>query len=376
MLKILYGLNATGNGHICRSREIVSRLKRLGHDVRVIVSGGNPRLDLQDFEPYVVYRGFTFVTARGRLQYLKTALQVNLAQFYRDLSSVDPSGLDLVITDFEPISARVAKRHGIPSLGIGHQYAFVYGVPMTWGNPLARYILRRYAPSDYPIGLHWHHFGFPVLPPIVPRTLKRRGPAESNKTLVYLPWEDPAQMSQEMRALTTHEFTIYHATIDRARDEANLHLRPPSRAGFLADLESSGGVITNAGFELPSEALHLGCRLLVKPLRGQMEQESNALALVRLGLGTATQKLDAGTIGEWLDGPPISPQPFPDVAGEIARWIDRGRWDDGAGLAKSLWGEAEKITGRGGRPESDSAPAALEPLPRGVRRPSGAGRAI
>ncbi len=44
-------------------------------------------------------------------------------------------GLDLVITDFEPISARVARRHRVPAIGIGHQYAFVFRIPAGRGNP-------------------------------------------------------------------------------------------------------------------------------------------------------------------------------------------------------------------------------------------------
>lgn len=336
-MKILYGLNGTGYGHVCRSREIIRRLKRLGHDVCVIFSGGAPRLDLEDFTPYMVYRGFTFVTVQGKLDYLKTAMQVNLPRFYRDLRSLDGSGLDLVITDFEPLSSRLARRYGVPSIGIGHQYAFVYGIPTARGNPLGRFVLNRYAPSDHPIGLHWHHFGFPILPPIVPEGLEREALCQSNKILVYLPWEDLDWMSHELRPLATHDFYIYDARCERAIDDGHLHYRPSSRAAFLDDLVDSSGVMCNAGFELPSEALHLGKKLLVKPLHGQMEQESNAMALAGLNLGTATEELTTETIESWLRSPALTPRDYPDVAGEIVRWIDSGRWDDGASLARSLW---------------------------------------
>ena len=336
-MKILYGLCGTGYGHVCRSREIIRRLKQRGHDVRVIFSGGAPQLNVEDFEPFVVYRGFTFVTARGRVRYLKTALQVNLLRFYRDLGSLDASDLDLVITDWEPISSRVARRRGIPSIGIGHQYAFVFRIPTARGNPLARFVLRRYAPADYPIGLHWHHFDFPILPPIVPDGLRRKDCSGDRKILVYLPWEDSERVSRELRAIRTHDFYIYHPECKRPSDEGNLHLRPPSRAGFLDHLEQSRGVICNAGFELPSEALHLGKRLLVKPLKGQMEQESNALALSLLGLGTSVRALSAEAVGDWLDGSEITPTGYPNVADELVRWIESRRWDDGASLARSLW---------------------------------------
>lgn len=45
------------------------------------------------------------------------------------------------------------------------------------------------------------------------------------------------------------------------------------------DLTDCSGVIANAGFARSSESLYLGKKLLVKPLEGQLEQESNGLAL-------------------------------------------------------------------------------------------------
>ena len=40
-MKILFGVQGTGNGHISRSRELVRKLKADGHDVDVIISGRN-----------------------------------------------------------------------------------------------------------------------------------------------------------------------------------------------------------------------------------------------------------------------------------------------------------------------------------------------
>lgn len=104
-MKILYGVQATGNGHICRSREVVSELKLRGHEVQVILSGRKPDLlrEMEVFEPYTVRRGLTFVTLKGKLNPLRTAMQLNFPRFFRDIASFDPSGFDLVVTDFEPI---------------------------------------------------------------------------------------------------------------------------------------------------------------------------------------------------------------------------------------------------------------------------------
>ena len=49
-------------------------------------------------------------------------------------------------------------------------------------------------------------------------------------------------------------------------------LRPLNREAFVADLISSARVIANTGFTFISEALHLGRKILTKPLTQQTEQ--------------------------------------------------------------------------------------------------------
>ena len=51
-------------------------------------------------------------------------------------------------------------------------------------------------------------------------------------------------------------------------------------------------MICGAGFELAGESLQLGKKLLVKPLKGQFEQLSNALALEKLQLARIMRRLD------------------------------------------------------------------------------------
>ena len=341
-MKILYGVQATGNGHICRSREVIANLKRLGHDVRVLFSGNIPALihETEVFEPYEVRKGLTFVTRKGRLKYLETAAQLRFAHFMRDIRSYDAAGLDLVITDFEPISARIAKRNGIPSIGIGHQYAFTYDIPMTVGNPLGLFILRNFAPAEYMVGLHWQHFNQPILPPIVPDHFPESWSAGEKNILVYLPFEDLEETGNILRDIGSHTFRIYHGSCNEAVERKNLHFLPYSRDGFLRDLCECNGVICNAGFELPSEALYLGKKILVKPLGGQIEQESNALVLAQLGLATVVAKLDESRVREWLtrnNDSTARGMHYPNVAEHLAAWIDSRRWNDVAELAESVW---------------------------------------
>jgi uncharacterized protein (TIGR00661 family) len=339
-MKILYGVQTTGNGHISRSRELIRELKNLGHTVQVLLSGRKPAMpsELKDFEPYQRLRGLTFCTRRGRLRYFQTAFSLNFWQLYRDIASFDGSSFDLVITDFEPISARIARRKSLPSIGVGHQYAFVHAVPMAGDSLLSRFIIKNFAPADHPVGLHWHHFDQPILPPIVPRRINGSDKRIDNKILVYLPFEQLNDILALLKPFGSHEFFIYHS-LTRAEDRDNLHLRPYSRVGFLNDLTECSGVISNAGFELASEAMHLGKKILVKPLAGQMEQISNALAITFLELGMTMSRLNRFMVADFLNRPAGPPIKFPNVARLIAKWIESGQWEDVAGLAKLAWQE-------------------------------------
>jgi uncharacterized protein (TIGR00661 family) len=338
IMNILFGVQATGNGHISRSREVVRNLKKMGHTVTSIISGRDPSLlwGMEDFEPFTTFRGITFSTNRGRIQYIKTALQLRLFEYLKDARSIDASGYDLVITDFEPISARVAKLNGITSMGIGHQYAFPYDIPMADVTPLALFVIKHFASADYSVGLHWHHFNQPILPPIVPRMDYKKIPIQENKILVYLPFEELPDIKSLLIPFSSHDFYVYNKDVTPGQ-ERNLFLRPYSRDGFLNDLMECNGVITNAGFELASETFHMGKKILVKPLSGQMEQASNAMAIDMLKLGMSMKSLDGSIVSQFLKSNPTSPMGYPDVAAMIAEWIGKGDWEDMNGLVKETW---------------------------------------
>jgi UDP:flavonoid glycosyltransferase YjiC (YdhE family) len=97
-------------------------------------------------------------------------------------------------------------------------------------------------------------------------------------------------------------------------------------------------VVCNSGFELISECLHWGKPVLTKPLHGQMEQLSNALALEQLGYASRCNKLSISTLHDWLEAAATpAARRFPDVAAALAGWLAGGCRDSAARLVESLW---------------------------------------
>ena len=175
-MNILYGVNATGNGHISRSRITISELKKRGHNVTVLFSGRHVKdfFDLEEFRPYIIKQGFTFVFKKGKLNVFKTLLNIDLIQFVRDVFKIKKE-YDVVITDFEPISAYAARKLGIHCIGIGHQYSFLKKIPKSFKMKLASlFFLRFYTPINSTISSHFYHFNQSILPPFIEKGLKTK----------------------------------------------------------------------------------------------------------------------------------------------------------------------------------------------------------
>lgn len=364
-MRILYGVQATGQGHISRARAMARALAPLDIEVDWLFSG-RPRERLFDMEPFAGFahrRGLTFATRAGGIHYLGTVTGNNLFQFAREVHSLRLARYDAIVTDFEPVSAWAGRLAGVPTIGIGHQYAFGDGTPVRGGNLLSRFIMRHFAPVDTPLGLHWHPYADNVLPPILdlPPLPREQG----DHVLVYLPFEDQAAVTAWLRRFPAQRFLQYAPGLEHA-ECGNVRLHPTSVHAFKGDLASSRGVICNSGFELISECLQWRKPVLTKPLAGQMEQLSNALALTRLGYARTISDLCGDALERWLAAPG-NPPPlrFADVSGTLARWLAGGCRERVGELHRQLWPQAGRpalaATSRanGAQGEGDSRRAAF-----------------
>ena len=286
-----------------RSRITISELKKRGHNVTVLFSGRKVKdfFDLEEFRPYIIKKGFTFVFKNGKLNVLKTLLNIDLIQFVRDVFKIKKE-YDVVVTDFEPISAYAARKLGIHCIGIGHQYSFLKKIPKSFKMKLASlFFLRFYTPINSTISSHFYHFNQTILPPFIENGLKNQDavPTIKNTFLVYLAWEEQDQMIPILNTITGNEF-IYYSSVDKEIQIGNVTLKPYSNKNFKKDLIACNGLITNAGFQLPAEAIYLGKKILCKPLSGQPEQEHNAKTLKRLEHATVCLEFTKDKIEHWI----------------------------------------------------------------------------
>ena len=263
-LRILYGVQATGQGHIARARIMAPALAKAGAQVDFMFSGRSPDklYNMDVFGDFKTREGLTLYFGGKGMSRLKTLFNNHAWRFMKDAAGLDLKPYDLVITDYEPVTAWAALTQGVPSIGIGNQYAYAHDIPKAGVNPLDHLVLNGMAPVETALGLHWHHFNGPVLPPVFEPPANDKTP-QKNKIVVYLNFEKLAAIAAKFDAFKEHDFYIYHHEVAAAHDRGHLKFRPLSPA-FKEDIVDCGGIICNAGFGLVTEGLHLGKKMLVK----------------------------------------------------------------------------------------------------------------
>lgn len=352
-LKILYGIQGVGNGHIARGRVLAPKLKALGADVTCLFSGRDRDELPKDscFNPFKAYSGIGMVTENGKVNNLKTVFNTKAKNLPGELTHITltlrlPSQnlYDVLITDYEPLLAHAARLSKRPAIGVGNMYAFIHDIPgMKKLDPM-RAVINGYAPAKYNLPLHWDHFGRPILPPMVnvPQAAEIINP---RKIVVYMNFEKLDDLKKLFVRFKDYDFYIYSSQVKNDIDEGNLKLRRISYDGFRADLADCAGAVANAGFELTSELLGMGKKIMVKPVEGQPEQKSNGRVLEHLGYGSAMISLDEKAVKQWLKRDTAMRLQWPDVGTAIAQWIVDGAIPNRIEpMVERLWQETSHAT--------------------------------
>lgn len=345
-MKILYAVQATGQGHISRARAMAKAFQALDVDVDWIFSGrdSSKLFGMDLFGHYRHYRGLTFYAQAGKVDHLHTIISNNLPRFWFDVKNLaaELHDYDLVVTDFEPITAWAARSAGVPAIGIGHQYAFGEGTPVSGDNWISDCLLKYFAPVSRPVGLHWHPYGANILPPVL--DLPNLEDYRDHYILVYLPFEAPTEVIAWLQQFPMQQFKLYAGNVD-FENHGNVDCFTANTEGFKLHLRGARGVICNSGFELISECLQWRKPILAKPILRQMEQLSNATALEELAYATVIRSLSHDALGSWLQTRNTTPNiNFPDVAHELALWLKTNCQKSLDDIGRELWSQVEEAS--------------------------------
>jgi uncharacterized protein (TIGR00661 family) len=284
-MKILYGVQSTGNGHITRSSKIVQRLSKSGCRVDIITSGNNSKVNFP-FPIKYNLRGLTFYyDGIGQIDYWKTFKQLKLLQLMRDVK-LDISSYDLIVSDFEPISAWAAEFQGKISVGVSNQYSFLSkNTPRpTDKNLVGEFLLKWMAPVKHPIGLHFEEYDNFIKTPILRDNIYNFEVSNKGHYTVYLSNWTSNNIIQYLKPIQ-YKFEIF-TDVKRPVRYGNCFLKPVDKSLFDESLKNCIGVITAGGFQTCAESLYLNKELIVLPIKNQYEQLCNVESLKRMGVKT------------------------------------------------------------------------------------------
>jgi uncharacterized protein (TIGR00661 family) len=306
-MQILYGIQGTGNGHIARAKEIVPQLRKLG-EVDILLSGTASDLNL----PFHIDHRFEgislFYNSLGGVDYVKTWKQNPWKSFVRDVWDFPILKYDVIISDFEPVSAWAAWVNGKDCVGLGHQAAFLSPKsPRPLGRSWAgENVLKRYSPTTHALGFHFKSYDKNIELPLLRKEILDGHKENGNRNLVYLPAYGPKYIQAALTQISSEQWDVFHPNIHDEIVEGNIHWHPINGERFTEALLKCKACIMSAGFEGPAEALYLKKKLLVIPIARQYEQACNAAALQQLGVKVIS-KLDEKKVEAWLHSNPVLP---------------------------------------------------------------------
>lgn len=298
-MKILYAFQGTGNGHIARAQEIIPILKKNAR-VDTLMSGHQSQLK-SDLSINFQYRGISLLyNKNGGISYRKTFFENNFVDAYRTIGQLNLDAYDLIINDFEPLTAWACRFQVRPILELSHQASLSFAEtpkPKIF-DPISKLILKKYSPVRDKIGFHFENYHSKIKKPVIRQKIRSLEPQKKGFYLVYL----PSFLDQNIIDILKHipvQWKIFSKHTKVYLRKENIEVYPIDELEFLNAFENCEGLLCNAGFEGPAEALFLQKKLFVIPIHHQYEQECNAYALELLGINTS-KTLNLQDVTDWV----------------------------------------------------------------------------
>lgn len=330
-LKILYAIQGTGNGHLSRARDIIPILQKKG-DLDILVSGIQADVEL----PYPVkykFRGLSFIFGKkGGIDLMKTYRKSKLKRLYKEIKQLPVETYDLVISDFEPVSAWACRMKRKACIGLSHQAAVINkkSPKPKKKDPIGKYILLNYAPVTAAYGFHFEAYDHSIFTPVIRSQIRNARPVNGNHFTVYLPAYSDKRIVRILSEIKDIQWQVFSKHSARPFTEKNIQIRPISNDSFVESLVHCTGILCGAGFETPAEALFLKKKLLVIPMKGQYEQQCNAAAARGMGVPVlkSLKKKHLDAIKRWTSSTQGIAVQYPDLTENILDMIIRNHGNE------------------------------------------------
>jgi len=299
-MRIVYGIQSTGKGHLSRFLGLKPFFDRDGHELLVLASGYDdpPEYFVKAISNcrYARLRGISYmgddcggISKRRTVCAFARHLPELLAGFGRAQALIAEFGPEVVISDFDPISGSIFVAPAIPKLGLSHQNTLMipgmYHPPRMYVEKLFTWaVLHTFTDGlGHKLGCHFYPANDLCLPPIIRPAI--RDAVTENRGHIVVYHTMPGLLDGFRQYAADHpdsRLIIYGYA--RQEDTRNIHFES-DRGKFASDLARAEAYVGTAGFQSICEAFYLGKKIAVRPIAGQYEQIWNAAQLEYWGMG-------------------------------------------------------------------------------------------
>src|SRR5690606_5606555 len=248
-MRVLYAIQGTGNGHLSRAMDIVPCLKKRA-DVDVLVSGIQADLRLPFAVKYRMH-GLSFIFGRkGGVDLWRTFMSSTVRRLFKEVNSLRVEDYDLVINDFEPISAWACQVKEKFCVGLSHQCAALdpEAPKPKETDMMGRLIMKNYAPTNISYGFHFKQYNERIYTPVVRRQVRELDVVEGTHYTVYLPAYEDAILLKRLMHFPDVEWQVFSKHNHKPFEMKNVRVQPINNESFIRSMASSAGVLCGAGF--------------------------------------------------------------------------------------------------------------------------------
>jgi len=272
------------------------------------------------------FKGLSFIFGkRGGVDLLKTYKNSRLRRLYNEIKSLPVHEYDLVISDFEPVSAWACIIKKKECIGLSHQLGVINkkSPKPKKADPLGKTILKRYAPVTHKYGFHFEAYNKFIYTPVIRKEVRELKPVNFGHYTVYLPSYDDEKILKILKKAGDVKWHIFSKHAKKAYCKDNFIVEPISNESFIQSMSSCAGMLCGAGFETPAEALFLKKKLMVIPMKSQYEQHCNAAALKKMNVAVlkSLKKKHIPKIEKWIESEGLVNVAFPDITADIIEMI-------------------------------------------------------
>jgi uncharacterized protein (TIGR00661 family) len=323
-MKILYAIQGTGNGHLSRARDIVPVLLK-NHEVDILISGLQAEVEFP-FPVKYRFRGLGFIFgANGGINLIETYKKNYIKTLLSEINNLPVQDYDLVINDFEPVSAWACYLRNIKCISLSHQAAVLNKkAPKPKDiDIMGSAVLKNYAPSTAKYGFHFKTYDENIFTPVIRSQVRQQRVKNKGHYTVYLPSYNDKRILKVLRSCSESRWEVFSKHNKKAFREDNITIQPIDNDAFISSLASAEGVICGAGFETPAEALFMRKKLMVIPMKGQYEQQCNAAALKKMGVPVlkSFKPSNYKIINDWIENGKVPEVNYPDNTEKIVNKI-------------------------------------------------------